>query len=67
MRLCLKHRAGPENEASGSAQPWNATNVWGDVVGREHGENDAEYWEGREVPRSTLEMQPRTADAGDCS
>ena len=67
MRQCLKHSAGPENEASGSAQSWNSTNVWGDVVGREHGGNDAEYWEGGEVPRHALEMQPRTADAGDCS
>ncbi len=67
MRHCLKHRAGPDNEASGSLQSWNPTNVWGDVVGREHGENDAEYWEGGEVLWNALGMQPRTADAGHCS
>ena len=52
----LKYRAGSENEASGSAQPWNPTSVWGDVVDREYDENGGEYWEGGEVPRNALEM-----------
>ena len=56
MTLPLKYRGGSENEVSGSAQPWDSTNVWGDVVGREHGGNDAEYWEGGEVPRNVLDI-----------
>ena len=54
--LPLKYRAGSENETSGSAQPWNSTNVWGDVVDREHDENGREYWEGGEGPRNALDM-----------
>ena len=56
MVLLLKYRAGSENEASGSAQPWNSTNVWGDVVDREHDVNGREYWEGGEGPRNALDM-----------
>ena len=52
----LTYRAGSENEASGSAQPWNSTNVWGDVVDREHDENGREHWEGGEGPRNALDM-----------
>ena len=56
MVLPLKYRAGSENEASGSAQPWDSTNAWGDVVDREHGGNGREFWEGGEVPRNALDM-----------
>ena len=54
--LPLKYRAGSENEASGSAQHWNPTNVWGDVVNREHNENGREYWEDDAWPRNALDM-----------
>ena len=65
--IAAKYRAGSENEPSGSAQLWDPTNVRGDVVDREHDENVGGFWEGGEVRRSALEMQPRIADAGDCS
>ena len=65
--IAAKYRAGSENEASGSAQLWIPTNVWADVADSEHDEDDSEFWEGDEVRRSALEMQPRIADAGDCS
>ena len=56
MTLPLKYRGGSENEVSGSAQPWDSTNVSGDVVDREHGGNGREFWEGGEVPRNALDM-----------
>ena len=65
--IAAKYRAGSENEASGSAQLWILTNVRGDVVDREHHENVGGFCEGGEVRRSAVEMQPRIADAGDCS
>ena len=63
----LKYRAGPENDASGSAQPWDSTNVSGDVVDREHGGNGRGFWEGGEVLRNALDMYRTAVDAGDCS
>ena len=54
--IAAKYRAGSENEASGSAQPWNPTNVWGDVVDSEDYGNCREYWEADEWPRSASDM-----------
>ena len=67
MALLLKYHVGSGNEASSSAQPWDLTNVWGDVVDHEHDENGREYREGGEGPRNASDMQRTTAGAGDCS
>ena len=67
MTLPLKYRGGSENEVSGSAQPWDSTNVSGDVVDREHGGNGCEFWEGDEVLWNALDMYRTAVDAGDCS
>ena len=67
MALLLKYRGGSENEVSGSAQPWDSTNVPGDIVDCEHGGNGREFWEGDEVLWNALDMYRTTVAAGDCS
>ena len=50
--VVAKRCAGHENEASGSAQLWDPTNVWGDVLDRVDYRNYREYWGACEWPRS---------------
>ena len=67
MTFLLKYHGGSENEVSGSAQPWDSTNVPSDVVDREHGGNGREFCTGDEVLWNALDMYRTTAAAGDYS
>ena len=58
---------GSENEVSGSAQPWDSTNVPGDIVDCAHGGNGQEFWEDDEVLWNALDMYRTTVAAGYCS